>query len=114
MCVSVHFPCYTPRRKRDVRRSIHSARLVAALAVVTSIVPLFGQTQRTDATAPAFEVASVKPNTSGDDSVARIPSPSGVTITNATLQMMMRWAYRVQDFQIIDGPSWLSTARFDV
>lgn len=63
---------------------------------------------------PAFEVASVKPNTSGDDSVARIPSPSGVTITNATLQMMMRWAYRVQDFQIIDGPSWLSTARFDV
>jgi uncharacterized protein (TIGR03435 family) len=90
--------------------------LLTVVVVVEAVAlrPHEQSNQSSDQKVLKFDVASVKPNTSGDDSVARIPSPGGVTITNATLQMMMRWAYRVQDFQIIDGPSWLSTARFDV
>jgi uncharacterized protein (TIGR03435 family) len=42
------------------------------------------------------------------------PSPGGITITNYTLQFLLRVAYRIQDFQIIDGPQWLTTTRFDV
>ena len=67
-----------------------------------------------DQKTPAFDVTSVKPNTSGDDGVAMIPTPNGVSISNATLQMMMRLAYRVQDFQIVGSPHWFATARFDV
>ena len=100
-----------------MRRLLTASLLLLTGAVATAFAAprLHGQAVRVpDQQTVKFDVTSVKPNTSGDDSVARIPSPSGVTITNATLQMMMRWAYRVQDFQIIDGPSWLSTARFDV
>ena len=35
-------------------------------------------------------------------------------MTNVTLRLMIRNAYRVQDSQIAGGPDWLNTARFDV
>src|SRR6476660_6825747 len=63
---------------------------------------------------PAFDVVLVKENRSGDDGVSMIPSPSGISITNATLQMILRLAYRIQDDQIFGGPDWLTKARFDV
>lgn len=62
----------------------------------------------------AFDVVSIKPNTSGDISVSMTPSPGGVTLTNYTLQFILRVAFRLQDWQIIGGPSWLTTDRFDV
>src|SRR4029450_8714123 len=64
---------------------------------------------------PAFEVASVKPNTSGAGRVLMMPQPGGrLNLVNVPLRLMIRNAYRVQDFQIVGGPDWLSTARFDV
>ena len=89
--------------------------LMGAVASGLAVPRLHGQAVKVpDQQTVMFDVTSVKPNTSGDDSVARIESPNGFNITNATLQVVIRWAYRVQDFQIIDGPSWLTTARFDV
>jgi uncharacterized protein (TIGR03435 family) len=82
-------------------------------AVLGLSVCLLGQSQP-EQKPLAFDVASVKPNTSGDNNVAMIPSPNGITISNATLQMMVRLAYRVQDFQILDAPNWFASARFDV
>ncbi|HUK35208.1 MAG TPA: TIGR03435 family protein [Vicinamibacterales bacterium] len=81
---------------------------ISIVALILAIGSLRAQTP------PAFDVTSVKPNTSGDDGVTMIPTPNGLSISNATLQMMMRLAYRVQDFQIIGAPDWLTTARFDV
>jgi hypothetical protein len=52
-------------------------------------------------TTPAFEVASVKPNNSGDGRVAIIAQPGGrISMTNVTLRLMIRNAYRVQESQI--------------
>jgi uncharacterized protein (TIGR03435 family) len=34
-------------------------------------------------------------------------------ITNASLRMVMAWAYGVQDSQLAGGPDWAGTARFD-
>jgi uncharacterized protein (TIGR03435 family) len=66
-------------------------------------------------TPPTFEVASVKPNNSGDGRVIMMPQPGGrLSLTNVPLRLMIRNAYRVQDFQIVGGPDWLGTARFDV
>jgi uncharacterized protein (TIGR03435 family) len=85
---------------------------VLAAAVLTG----FTAAQSTSpARPPAFEVASVKPNTSGDGRVLMTPQPGGrLNLVNVPLRLMIRNAYRVQDFQIVGGPDWLGTARFDV
>lgn len=62
-----------------------------------------------------FEVASVKPNKSGGGAFAINPARGGrFTATNVTLQILMKTAYDVQDFQITAGPGWLTSDRFDV
>jgi len=64
---------------------------------------------------PAFEVASIKPNATGDNRIMMQMAPGGrLNVTGATLRMLIRNAYRVQDFQIIGGPQWISADRFDI
>src|SRR5262245_36402713 len=65
--------------------------------------------------APAFEVASVKANRTGELAQRIQPSPGGrLTVTNVSLRGLVRFAYELQDFQIDGGPGWLATDRFDV
>ena len=61
-----------------------------------------------------FEVASVKPNKSGDGFVQLGGRGGQYTMTNAPLRLIIRNAYRLQDFQIVGGPSWLNSDRFDI
>jgi uncharacterized protein (TIGR03435 family) len=57
----------------------------------------------------------VKPNTSGENRVLMgVPSPDRMTITNMTVREMVRQAYQVQPFQVIGGPDWIESQRFDV
>jgi len=64
---------------------------------------------------PSFEVASVKPNTSGDNRIMLGFQPGGHYVaTNATLLVMIRSAYQMQEFQIIGAPDWLKTEHFDI
>ena len=64
--------------------------------------------------APSFEVASIKPNNSGDGRVMLGNQPGRFTATNVTLRMLIRTAYQLQDFQISGGPGWLASDHFDV
>src|SRR5688572_22475662 len=69
----------------------------------------------TGAASPAFEVASVKPNKSGDQRVMIQLPPSGrFTATNIPLRLLLRQAFDVQGFQIVGGPNWLDSDRFDI
>lgn len=64
---------------------------------------------------PAFEVVSIKPNTSGDERSSSIVMPGAVyRATNVTLRMLIKTAYQVHDDQIVGGPGWMNTERFDV
>ena len=64
---------------------------------------------------PAFEVATVKPNGSGDFGGSFNARPGGVLeVRNNTLRNMIRNAYQLQNFQIVGGPDWLDADRFDV
>jgi uncharacterized protein (TIGR03435 family) len=64
---------------------------------------------------PQFEVASIKPNKSGDGRVLLGIQPGGrFTATNVTLRMLIRNAYQLQDFQITGGPGWLAEDHFDI
>lgn len=77
-------------------------RILALLAL------LLGQS------APAFDVTSVKPNTGSQDFVRFDPQPGGrLRITNASLRMVVGWAYGVQNTQLDGGPDWFNTTRFD-
>ncbi|MEO8258616.1 MAG: TIGR03435 family protein [Acidobacteriota bacterium] len=70
--------------------------------------------QGPQADTPTFEVASVKPNKSGEGFIQVGGRGGQFTITNAPLRLIIRNAYRLQDFQIVGGPGWLASDRFDI
>lgn len=64
---------------------------------------------------PTFEVASVKRNTSNEPFIRMGGGPGGnLTATNVPLRMLIRNAYQLQEFQIVGGPDWMTTDRFDI
>ena len=89
-----------------------------AAACAAFAIPAFLSGPSLTAQAPAgqaFEVASVKPNKSGDGRVMLGLQPGGrFTATNIPLRMLVRQAFNVQDFQIVGGPDWMQSDRFDV
>lgn len=76
--------------------------------------PVHAQSAQPTPSAPAFEVASIKPNNSGDGRVMMQNQPGRYSATNVTLRLLIRNAYQLQDFQISGGPSWISSDRFDI
>jgi len=73
------------------------------------------------AKSPAFEVASIKPNKSGDGRVGIGIQPGGrFTATNITLGALLGQAYRLQggrgnnNPQIVNAPGWISSDHFDI
>jgi uncharacterized protein (TIGR03435 family) len=63
---------------------------------------------------PAFEVVSIKPR-SADTPVGGIPSsPDRFVRPNVTVAQLIEYAYEVRDFQIIGGPGWMRSDRFEV
>lgn len=68
---------------------------------------------QTSVSRPAFEVASVKPNHSGDPHSGTDGWQGRVVFTNLTLQNLIAQAYGVSPFQVT-GPAWLSSERFDI
>ena len=109
-------------RKLDLSRKL---LLTAAGLVVVTVPVVFGLlhasesraeslAQNTNALAPVYEVASIKPNKSSDPTRAIRATPDRLAITNFTLRMLIRTAYGVQDFQISGGPNWLNSENYDV
>lgn len=83
--------------------------LVGALCLIAGIATARGQEA-------AFEVASVKVNTSGA-SVSRISAPAGTgrfEATNASVRMLILNAYGIPGFQLVGGPSWVDSLNVDV
>jgi uncharacterized protein (TIGR03435 family) len=66
-----------------------------------------------DAAPLAFDVASVKPNRTGEGSTHIGHSGGTLTMTNATLKYCILRAYGVADAQV-SGPAWLDTERYDI
>lgn len=66
--------------------------------------------------ASTFDAASVKPSKPGDSrgSTFQFTPGGGLNITNGTLRDIIETAYSVGDFQILGGPGWLNSERYDV
>jgi bla regulator protein BlaR1 len=107
-------------RQSRGRAGLLSASLTIAAAgiLVLAISPLRAVTSaqvQAPGAAPAFDVASVKPNHSGDIRVVIQAMPGGrYMATNATLRILIRDAYALESFQLLGGPGWLDSDRFDI
>jgi uncharacterized protein (TIGR03435 family) len=66
-------------------------------------------------TPPAsFEVATVKLNKSGDRAMGNHFDPERGTWTNTPLRVLITNAYRVQSDQLLGGPDWIRSERWDI
>jgi bla regulator protein BlaR1 len=109
-------------RKLDFSRKL----LLSALGLMAVASPVvFGllhgtqsraqsQIQNATATSHVYEVASIKPNKSANNMVRLMFLPDGLSVTNGTLQMLIKDAYRIEDHQISGGPSWLNSEHYDI
>ena len=93
---------------------VNRFRAAALGALIAGGASLAAQSPQAQAGAPAFEVASIKPNNAGDNRVMMQNQPGRFIATNVTLRLLIRNAYQLQDFQITGGPSWLNADHFDI
>src|SRR5262249_17964047 len=92
---------------------ITKALVLFGLAIMVVAIPIFSQAP--SGAKPSFEVATIKPNVTGDNRVAIMGQPGGrLVLTGTNLKMMMQFAYGVRDFQISGGPSWVTSDRWDI
>lgn len=67
-----------------------------------------------EAAAPAFEVASVKPNTTGQRGGQLNTEPGRLTITNISLRTCIKAAFGLQDYQLSGGNAAIEDERYDI
>src|ERR1017187_6639082 len=72
------------------------------------------QSQATIASAPAFEVASVKPADPSEPRDIRTFPGGRLRVTNLTLELIIWQAFNVKRYQVAGGPRWLDTDGFDI
>ena len=84
---------------------------LVVLVLTSSVYASSGHAQ----SAPAFEVVSVKPSAAQNDQTASYVQPGArYTASNMTFRMLVKTAYGVHDDQIVGGPAWIRTERFDI
>ena len=66
------------------------------------------------ASAATFEAATVRINQTDSRGDREHYSGGRLEMTNVTLRMLVRFAYRISDPQIAEGPKWIDTTRFDI
>ena len=92
---------------RSLRFSLFVLPLLAA--------PLSAQVVKSDGPKPQFEVATVRPNKSGESGASLGPRPGGrLNGTNQAARNLIRNAFNVQPYQLIGGPDWMDSDRFDI
>ena len=85
-----------------------TAVMVGAVLWVVAATP--GARQAT----PAFEVASVKPNTSGSGTQSGRSANGSVTLTNMPLRLLISSAFGIRPNRVSGGPNWIDSERFDI
>src|SRR5687768_14471644 len=92
-------------------RHLETVLVTSAIVLAAAIAVTPAQTRR-----PAFEVLSIKPRT--EPGVLTGPQgarPGGVfEMVNVPLVRLIMFAYDLLDYQVVEGPGWVRTERFDV
>ena len=83
------------------------------VAVVGAWVPMPCHAQ-SDQKPLTFEVASVKRNTSANERASLTINAGRLTIRNGPLRAIIQSAFSLQAFEVLGGPDWIDTDRWDV
>lgn len=100
--------------------ALHSFLSAIAAAALLAGVPADAQTPATaPAAAPAgpvtFEVATIKPNKSGERNRSVRRQPGGrMTVTNMPLRDLIGFAYQVNNLTLVGAPDWTRDESFDM
>jgi uncharacterized protein (TIGR03435 family) len=95
---------------RIMSRNRISRGPIAGLLTFALAVPMLAQQPEH----ARFDVVSIKRNLSGAASSSLRPEPNGLTGVNVNALRLVRVAYQVPDFQIVDAPGWFEAERFDL
>ena len=86
-------------------------RLILIIVTMTWVAALVAQAPKE----LAFDVAAIKPSADTQAFSFSFVQPGGRYIgQNMTLRLLIKTAYGVHDSQIIDGPSWIDSDRWDI
>jgi uncharacterized protein (TIGR03435 family) len=72
------------------------------------------QAQAPSAVSPTFDAASIKVNRSAETGGGFGVRGGQLSVRNYTLFSIVRNAYMLQPYQIVGGPEWINTDRFDI
>jgi uncharacterized protein (TIGR03435 family) len=84
-------------------------KLSVLISLSLSAASLAGQS-----VAPAFEVASIRKNTSAGGRTLMDGAGDRFSVTNATLRMLILTSFELLDDQLVGGPGWIDNDRFDI
>lgn len=92
------------------------AAVTAPIAIGLLNAPASQAQTHSPAAAQAISyVASVKPNNAVDARTFSEYLPGGrLTATAVTVAQLLRIAYRIQPYQLVGAPAWISTGRYDI
>jgi uncharacterized protein (TIGR03435 family) len=92
------------------------------LLLATLMTGVQTSAQQNTASVPQFEVASIKPASASAPPRGRLTrmealigtTPGLLTARNVTLKELIEGAYSLDNYQVIGGPEWVGSVRFEV
>jgi uncharacterized protein (TIGR03435 family) len=96
----------------SLRGRLNEAMTLLRLLLLLLLVTRLDHAQTYTST---FEVATIRATGPSSDGHTHINYPPGdrFSATNITVLALMQWAYNMPEKQILDGPAWLASTRFD-
>jgi uncharacterized protein (TIGR03435 family) len=91
--------------------------LLAAVGTLAIALPILAGLLRQTAQAgqtPSFEVASIKPNKSGDPGIRIQNHPGTFEAINVSLKFLIEFAYNINDTQLSGAAGWIDSENYNI
>src|SRR5687768_7025490 len=90
-----------------------NSHLAVGVMVLASVAAAGAQSNPVDR--PKFDVVSVKPNKNSENVIRFEIQPGGrLVVVDIPVKQLIRAAYTLQLYQIVDAPAWTESERFDI
>ena len=90
-------------------------RVIVMLAVILVSAAERQAPTPTPPSAPVFEVVSIKENkTVSGDGIISGTTPGRFTVTNLAVATVIRYAFRLRNYQLLNAPEWTGSIPYDV
>src|SRR5215471_7825048 len=93
--------------------SVYMRNFNAIWMCALAVIPALTRAQTASPVRPEFEVATIKPSKPNTPSTFGVGHGSA-SEANVTLKVLIAFAYRLQQYQVLGGPGWMSSDCFDI